>query len=338
MTRLSAETDYAARALQETRRFAAELDVNALPEIFHYWSNTYLRPVLERFGYSHPEDFFAKAILQQAAACQTPLRIISIGSGNCDAEVRIAQALQAAGLRDYTLECLDLTSQMLQRGAEHAAEQGLAAHFRFTQADFNRWTPDGNYDVVIANQSLHHVLDLEHLYTAIAEAIGERGIFVTSDMIGRNGHQRWPEALEIVQEFWRELPDGYRYNLQLQRHEASFLDWDCSAEGFEGIRAQDVLPLMLDRFGFRWFYAFGNVITPFIDRGFGHHFDADATWDRDFIDRVHRRDQAEIDSGRIKPTHLMAILCNDRSAVPRVHTHLTPAFCVRRCELAESAR
>lgn len=332
MTSRSTEADYAARALQETRRFAADLDVNALPEIFHYWSNTYLRPVLESFGYAHPEDFFAKSILQHAAQCQGPPRIISIGSGNCDAEVRIALALQAAGLPAYTLECLDLTPEMLERGSVSATEHGLAANFRFTQADFNRWTPGGHYDVVIANQSLHHVLDLEHLYSAIAEAIGEHGVFVSSDMIGRNGHQRWPEALDMVQEYWAELPDSYRYNLQLQRHEAHFLDWDCSIEGFEGIRAQDVLPLMLERFGFRWFYAFGNLITPFIDRGFGHHFDAHANWDREFIDRVHRRDQAEIDAGRIKPTHMLAILCNDRGAAPIVHRHLTPEFCVRRCE------
>ena len=107
------------------------------------------------------------------------------------------------------------------------------------------------------------------------------------------------------------------------------MDWDCSNEGFEGIRAQDILPLCVDRFGFETFLAFANVVDPFIDRSFGHHFDANGAWDRDFIDRVHARDEAEIRAGRIKPTHMMAVMTNDRGATPRIRDGLTPAGCVR---------
>ena len=322
-------SDYEARIAQETGRFASDLDVNALPAIFHYWSNTYLRPMLESLGFAHPEDFFAKSILAHAREQGIAPRILSIGSGNCDAEVRIAETLRASGLADFSFECLDLTTAMLERGRQLAEASGLASHFRFTSTDFNRWRPTQAYDVVMANQSLHHVTELEHLFDSIASAIGDQGIFVTSDMIGRNGHQRWPEALAILQEFWREMPESNRYNLQLRRQEHEFLNWDCAVEGFEGIRAQDILPLLIERFGFKLFFAFGNLVTPFIDRSFGHHFDANGAWDRDFIDRVHARDQAEIEAGRIKPTHLMAIMSNDRSLRPVVYKHLTPQFCVR---------
>lgn len=87
---------------------------------------------------------------------------------------------------------------------------------------------------------------------------------------------------------------------------------------------------MIERFGFRFFFAYGNLITPFVDRSFGPHFSPDRDWDRDFIDRVHTRDDAGILAGEFKPTHLMAVLCNDRSATPVVRAHLTPEFCVRR--------
>jgi hypothetical protein len=157
---------------------------------------------------------------------------------------------------------------------------------------------------------------------------------ITSDIIGRNGHLRWPEALQIVQEFWRELPPSYRFNLQLNRDEAEFLDWDCSQESFEGIRAQDILRLLIDRFDFEFFYAFANVIDPFIDRSFGHHFDAESATDRAFIDRVHERDEAEILAGRITPTHMMASLrrrslFRSQRAGPVIWKHLSPQFCLR---------
>jgi hypothetical protein len=106
-------------------------------------------------------------------------------------------------------------------------------------------------------------------------------------------------------------------------------NWDCSNEGFEGIRAQDILPLLVKNFNFELFVGFGNVISPFIDRGFGHNFDPEREWDRAFIDRVHERDEAEMRAGRIKPTQMLAVLRNEEVAEPKYHPPLTPEFCIR---------
>jgi hypothetical protein len=148
-------------------------------------------------------------------------------------------------------------------------------------------------------------------------------------MIGRNGHLRWPEALTIVQEFWQELPDSHRYNHQLNRYEKQFMDWDCSVEGFEGIRAQDILPLLAASFHFQLFVAFGNVIDPFVDRSFGHNFKLESEWDRAFIDRVHERDEEEMRKGRIKPTHMLAVMSKTELGPLRSLPPFTPQFCIR---------
>jgi SAM-dependent methyltransferase len=323
------EDDYERRARQEVQRFAGDFDVHALPPIFHYWSNRYLRPLLESFGASHPDDFFARQIAALAARDARRLRIVSIGAGNGDTEVRVARLLRERGIEAFHIECLDINPVMLARGAELASAEGVVDHVGFVQGDFNRWRPNGRYDVVMANQSLHHVVELESLFDTIHGALDDDGAFIVSDMIGRNGHQRWPEALAVVQEFWQELPPQRRRNLQLDRDEPEFLDWDCAVEGFEGIRAQDILPMLIARFGFELFIAYGNVVDPFVDRSFGHHFDADSEADRAFIDRVHARDEAAILAGQIKPTHMMAVMRRDRAITPRVWRHLTPAFCVR---------
>ena len=117
--------------------------------------------------------------------------------------------------------------------------------------------------------------------------------------------------------------------VQLRRTEQRFLDWDCSTSGFEGVRAQDILPLCVERFGFDLFIGFANVIDPFIDRGFGPNFDADAPWDRAFIDRVHARDEAEIRAGRVKPTHMFAVMTRGPGAGVH-HDGLSPADAIRR--------
>jgi len=323
------DADYAAKLNAERHTFDEQAEVHDLPEIFHYWSNKYLRPMFEQYGFSNPDQFFVNFLREAAQrtgnACPS---FLSVGSGNCDTEIRVAVALKNLGMRDFTIECLELSPPMLARGQTDAQAQGVAEHLRFTETDFNRWQPKQKYDAVMANQSLHHVLKLEHLFDAIKGALLPRGLFITSDMIGRNGHMRWPESLKVVNEFWQELPESYRYNRQLRRHEALYKNWDCSSEGFEGIRAQDILPELLKRFHFKLFIAASSVVDIFIDRGFGHHFDVNKTWDLDFVDRLHAYDEAALASGELTPTRLIAVMSLNAEAA-EYSRELKPENCVR---------
>ena len=307
-TQPSSGGDYSSRLEQELANFADDIDVHALPQIFHYWSNRYVRPWFEEVGTTHPEDLFAHYLIQAAKSAEDAPRFLSIGSGNCDAEVAVALDLRARGLENFTLECMDINPKMLARGQQLAEQRGVADCMAFQCADFNDWTPPNRYDGIVANQCLHHVTNLEGLFDAIQAALTTRGLFITSDMIGRNGHMRWPEALEIVEKYWSELPERYRYNHQHKRLELEFVNHDCSVGCFEGIRAQDILPLLLPRFKFHVFIAFGNVIDPFIDRGFGHNFDANNPDDLAFVDRLHAEDEAGFASGSLKPTHMIAVM------------------------------
>ena len=170
-------------------------------------------------------------------------------------------------------------------------------------------------------------------------ALTDAGSFVVSDMIGRNGHMLWPESRPLVDAYWSELPQAFRWNCQLARHEERFEDWDCSREGFEGIRAQDILPLLRSRFGFEFFFGFGNLVDPFIGRSFGPHFDPALDRDRRLVDRIHARDEAELRAGTIRPAHMLAVLRrasrhgdgpSTRSWPPRIASGRRPARCWRR--------
>ena len=237
--------------------------------------------------------------------------------------------MNESGIIDFHIECLDINQQMLDRGRELAEDSGVQVHIVPLRVDFNNWQPEGRYDVIMANQSLHHVVELERLFDAIKGSLTPGGRFLTADMIGRNGHQRWPEALDALEPFWDELPDAYRFNRLLQRQEQRFMNHDCSGHGFEGIRAQDILPLLIQRFEFELFIPFANLVTVLIDRPFGHNFDAAGEWDRDYIDRLHAADEEGFLSGRFKPTQMFAVLRNEPQDTLLVDPRLTPEFCVR---------
>ena len=320
---------YESRVQNEIKAFADE-NVCATPPIMNYWAQTYLAPLLSPFGFSDSIQFFRTYIDRMSR--QRPhdtLRLLSIGTGACAPEINVAEWLREVGITNYAFECVDLNPEMLRRGRVTAEDKGLSAHFKFAVFDVNTWRPDGQYDMILAIQSLHHFMELEALFEKIHRALHPGGYFLTDDMIGRNGHQRWPEALKFVNELWRELPDKYKYNHQLKRLEMDYDNWDCSKDGFEGIRAQDILPLLVQRFHFDLFVAFGNIIDVFIDRSFGPNFDPGNAWDCAFIDRVHAMDVAEIESGRIKPTHILAAMTKNPGARMDMHKHLSPEFCIR---------
>ncbi len=320
---------YAAKIAAERVTFDDQAEIHELPAIFHYWSNKYLRPMLEEYGFSNPDQLFVKYLIDAAKRTGSSApKFLSAGSGNCDTEVRLALQLKHAGMTNFSIECLELSPPMLARGRTEALAQGVAEHMVFTVSDFNRWQAGHSYDAVIANQSLHHVMALEHLFDAIKLALLPAGLFITSDMIGRNGHMRWPESLKVVQRFWQELPESYRYNRQLRRHETAYKNWDCSSEGFEGIRAQDVLPELIKRFDFKLFIAASSVVDLFIDRSFGHHFDVTKSWDLDFVDRLHAYDEQALLSGELTPTRLLAVMSLTEEP-GQFSRGLTPEKCVR---------
>ena len=319
------------RKLQSEMSFYKECEhVHELPDIFHYWSNKYLAPDMCRFGFSNPDEFFAYNIKRfMAESTKQRIRIVSIGSGNCDLELKISQKLVQWGLDNFVFECVDINADMLARGSEAASKAGLAESFRFSRDDFNSWKPSGEYEIIMANQSLHHVLNLEGLFDSIQKSLLADGVLLVSDMIGRNGHMRWPEAMRALRPFWNELPKEYRKNRLLNRYEKEYINHDCSDHGFEGIRAQDILPLLIERFNFNFFYPFGNLVFVFIDRPFGHNFDVDADWDKDFIDRVHACDEAGFVNGELKPCSMLAVLTKRKAETVLRHPALTPQHCVR---------
>ena len=318
------------RIANELKHFNNNINVHDLPDIFHYWSNKYLKPMMEEHGISHPDDLYIRGIISDIQECRDQNNyILSIGAGNCDTEVRIAKQLLDKGYKEFTIECLELNPNMISRGKELAKAEGVIDHLIFTEIDFNEWKADKTYISVIANQSLHHIVNLEGVFEQVMICLNPNGSFITNDMIGRNGHQRWPEALEAVHKFWQELPEGYKFNQQLKRLEDPFENWDCSQGCFEGIRAQDILPLLVQNFHFELFISFANIIDVFIDRSFGHNFNHEAEWDKDFIDRVHQFDEESILTGTLKPTHIQAIMKIKPVANPVYSRNLSPEFCVR---------
>jgi hypothetical protein len=139
----------------------------------------------------------------------------------------------------------------------------------------------------------------------------------------------WPEARVEVERFWDTLPDGYRFDRTTGARSRDYRDYDHSTVGFEGIRAQDILRLLAERFHFEVFAAHTCIVLPFVERRFGWNFDPAREFDTRFIDAVDERDVQLLSAGQVKPTQLVAAMRKAPVAATRSLYGLTPEACIR---------
>lgn len=322
---------YLQRIQEQIRQYLHTEDMHAqLADIFRYWQETYFKP---RFSavckVNNHLEFYAKPLARSIKNSANP-NIVSFGCGDAQVEVGVAGVLKREGVQDFRFHCVELSPKQIERGEAVAKKFGLENHFKFIQADFNTWDAQGDvYSGAMCHHALHHVQELEHLTQAVHDALHPDGVFVSFDVIGRNGHMRWPEALEIIERMWRFLPEEKKLHNILKVTDHEYVNRDCSTEGFEGIRAQDILANLVARFHFETFFAFGNLIDVFTSRGFGANFNPHDERDCSFIDFVEYLNELLIDLGRIKPTRMCAVMVKKPVDQPNVYKNWTPRFCLR---------
>jgi ubiquinone/menaquinone biosynthesis C-methylase UbiE len=303
----NANEDYSAKISAELGLYAEKEEVHDLPVVYHFWSERYCLPLFKEMGFTGLEDFLDRHVAEQCARrAPEHARLVSLGAGNGDTEIGIAERLRRQGIENLELVLLELNPHMLERAMTNAKKHGMEDRVVAAQTDLNEWRADGTADVYFANHSLHHVVALEKILAEVTTSLHPEGLLLVNDMIGRNGHVRWPEAADLVHRIWNAAPRRYRWNHFQQSLDEIYPDIDCSTSGFEGIRAQDILPLLLKTLHPDVYITFLNVADPFIDRVYGPNFDTDNPEDLAFIDALGRLDDAAIDLGLVTPTHLVA--------------------------------
>jgi len=303
--------DYDLKVRQQIDQYVTEA-IHDLPEIFHVWSNDFIRPgLLDVFNVESVNDFYVGAAKEVSGDFKRPLRILSVGCGDGTVEIELAKSLRKAEA-EFRLEGADLSPVLIERFESAVQDSDLEGLVFPKVEDLNQVAPGQKYDLVMANHSLHHIVDLEKVFDFIWDALTPDGIFATCDMIGRNGHMRWPETEAMLQAVWPLLSERQRYQHQLQHAQPDrFEDFDASKEGFEGIRAQDILYLILNKFHSYKFFGYGGFIEVLVDRGFGPGFNPLDDRDRQLVTTLAKYNDMMLDAGMIRPTIMSAYFTKD---------------------------
>jgi SAM-dependent methyltransferase len=207
-------SEYDDRLREQQAQYATGADIHALPGIFHHWSHRFLAPALRQvFGQASITHVYSSAFAKTLTNGKLR-KFVSIGSGDCSQEIEIAKELRAAGHEDFEIIGLEVAENLIAEARAAIQREGLSKQITTRFFDINRDVVDGPVDGFMAHHSLHHIVELERLFDMINAVLVPEGCFATCDMIGRNGHMRWPEALRYVEAAWANLPEAKKFNWQ----------------------------------------------------------------------------------------------------------------------------
>lgn len=300
-----------------------------LPTIYDYLAKRYTAPRAKAVtGHTDLTELYASYFIKSLHESDSNF-LVSIGAGDCWLEIEIVKNLLSKNERDFFFVCMEISPVLIEKARKKIDAENLGDIITVAQIDINKWTPKYSFAGVMAHHALHHFLQLEQLFELIKKNLAKNGRFVTCDIIGRNGHMRWPESLVLTRKIWQRIPRKYKFNHQFQQYDDYFNNLDCSTEGFEGIRAQDILPLLVKIFSFEVFFCYGNLVDPFVDRGFGPNYDPTSPLDTAFMDYIQGLNDKLISDGILKPTCMTAVMVNKPVDHTEIYQDWHPAFAVR---------
>jgi SAM-dependent methyltransferase len=140
------------------------------------------------------------------AAGRRAMRALSLGSGTGSREIGLARTGAFA-----RIDGVDSSRARVAYAAGRSREAGFDGVVSYVAADAARaGLAPGSYDVVIAEQFLHHVSPLAPMLARIRELLGPGGLFIFNEYVGPARFQ-WTEAqLAAVNALLAELPARYR--------------------------------------------------------------------------------------------------------------------------------
>jgi SAM-dependent methyltransferase len=171
-------------------------------------------------------------------------RVLTLGCGAGDFERGFAQYGFASAH-----DAVDIAAGAIAMAVDAAREGGFD-HIHYQAMDLNEacLIPDA-YDVVFGLSTVHHIANLEHLFTQVRAALRPGGYFLLDEFIGPSQFQ-WPDRqLAIVNDTLASLPEHLRRSIS---RPGSFkapvtrpsIEAMNAGDPSESIRSADILPLL----------------------------------------------------------------------------------------------
>jgi len=249
-------------------------------------------------------DNIEKYLIDHAKSKENGIVILSLGSGTADWEVSL---LEKAGGK-IRFDVVEVNKKLVEKAIGYCRSKNLDLYF-FGQ-DVNEISiPKAHYDFIVVKSSLHHFVKLEHIFSEIKKGLAKDGKFVVmQEVIGRNNMKLYPETERIAQKIFDILPSKFRFNHYSKKIDNKIpnplID---SADSFECIRSEEILPLLLKFFNPLEYVTKNAFLTILLDFRYGPNYDIKNPFDKSLVEIIANLDVYYITNQILKPTTLTGI-------------------------------
>ena len=184
---------------------------------------------------------------------------LGCGTGRCERDL----LSKGVGLGFHGI---DISARAIANARETAKEQNLPLTYEVADLNFVR-LPKKNFDLVVAQTCLHHILFLEHVAEQIWHSLKGNGYLWIHDFIGETQFQYDPKRVSIANNILLALPKKLKKNRITGRLIEEFRRPEPGRLGspFESIRSSEIVPVFQRWFTIEWkleFDAFLRLVVP----------------------------------------------------------------------------
>ncbi|MFI5174101.1 MAG: class I SAM-dependent methyltransferase [Terriglobia bacterium] len=240
-------------------------------------------------------------------------RGLSLGCGTGETERRAVEINLCLQLDGY-----DLSPDAIAQARSDAERAGVDGRLHFSRTDLNALTlPASAYDLILCPMSLHHVRNLERLFSQARSALCPGGLLVLNEYVGPDRFQWGEKQLRYANALLHKLPQRYRRNLAPRRWRRWIepyrtrvrrrWQWRLMMEDpSEAIRSSEIVPALEQEFEIveRRDYG-GTLLCPVLDRIAGNFTENEA--DRELLLEAFAYEQELIRQGELSSDYTVIV-------------------------------
>jgi ubiquinone/menaquinone biosynthesis C-methylase UbiE len=279
----------------------------------NWWDIPAVKERWNRLISGDPRVDHCRYIGQKYLAGREGLSALSLGCGTGEREIGWAALGRFASIDAY-----DLSSPRIEDANRRTQRTGYANCLHYHVGDvYTIEMRENQYDVILAEQSLHHFSPLRDVLTRVNGFLKEGGCFVVNEFAGPTRFQWTEMQMEVVNGLLSVLPARY---LTLWDSEAtkppvlrpsrlSMMLRDPS----EAVESSRILPMLHEIFQVLEIREYGGTILQLLFNGIAHNFLADDEETQRWLAVCFEVEDLLLAAGEIKSDFIVAV-CTKRLA------------------------
>lgn len=209
-------------------------------------------------------------------------------------------------------DAYDISEGAIEKAKDKAKAEGLS-HIFYAVEDINAISlPPQTYDVVFGISSIHHIANLEHVFSEVRKTLKPGGFFILHEFVGPTKFQ-WTDAqLNIINGALQMLPDKYCVSRKngvtiKKKHWRPTLNEMDIVDPSEAIRSGDILGVLPNYFDILEKKDLGGTILHLLLDGIAGNFDYDDPKDMKLLRMLFEIEDTFMDIGVIQSDFTLVV-------------------------------